>query len=134
MEYKNILKIGAKNKNNRIYDQETAEKMVSQFNETREKFGHFLGELGHGEICGITLSNVSHDVEELLIKDGFVVAKINIKNTDAGKTLKSIEDNFVYRTRGIGNVNEDGTIDSETYKLLSIDAISKDNDSYIGIM
>jgi hypothetical protein len=42
------------------------------------------------------------------------------------------KDLIVFRPRGTGTINKDGTI--ENFTILSFDAISKDQDSYAGLI
>ena len=87
-----VLMIGAKNLNEMIYTRESAEKMVSDFKEKRNKIGAFFGQLGFPESStpDILMNKVSHDVQDVWIAGDSLWAEIKILDTQSGKTLKSI--------------------------------------------
>ena len=86
-----LLKIGDVNLNGRIYTREAAELMVEQFNLKVAEHGFFFGQLGFGDSADTTtLQRVSHNVNEISIRQDRVVGDITIMDTPEGKTLKSL--------------------------------------------
>jgi hypothetical protein len=131
-----LLKIGEKNLNERIYTEEAVNEMVNQFMEKRNTNGVFFGQMGFPEDMEVNLSKVSHNVERIWVENNTLYGEINILDTPKGKELKNImseiDNSIVFRSRSIGTVNEDGTVNIQ--KIISFDAIPKDQDSFKDIL
>tara|TARA_R110001606_G_scaffold82425_1_gene189021 strand:- start:168 stop:500 length:333 start_codon:yes stop_codon:yes gene_type:complete len=86
-----FTQIGVKNKNNRIYEEA---EVLPHINELKEKVktNKLLGELDHPKDFDISLSNVSHVIEDLEYdKDKKqVLGRIRLLNTSKGKRSSSI--------------------------------------------
>lgn len=113
-----LLHIGVPNKNNRIYPIETVEAIIEQA-KTR---GPILGQVGlPDDVLKVSMSNVSHMVENLRIEGEYLVGNIKVLDTPAGKVLAPILSNYEFRPCGTGIVSADGIVSD--YKLTSIDAL-----------
>ena len=121
-----FTEIGKKNKNNRIYEED---EVLPHINELRKKVGtgKLLGELDHPKEFDISLSNVSHVVEELnydSIKKQ-VTGRIRLLNTSKGKEAQAlIEDGIPLHisSRAAGTVGQDGKVKIKkffTYDLVA---------------
>lgn len=131
-----LLKIGEKNLNDRIYTEEAVNKMIDQFNEKRNAYGVFFGQMGFPEDMEIHFQHITHDVERIWVEDNTLYGEIKLLDTPKGNDIKNIMSEMdraiVFRARSIGSVNEDGTVNIE--KLISFDAIPKDQDPYTGLI
>jgi hypothetical protein len=102
----------------------------------------FAGELGHPTGLSdqfnpafpvVSLSNVSHMVEEVEIHSDIMFAKVRVLDTPSGKIIKNLNEALdnnavVFRPRAIGEVNSMGQVD--VHELISFDAIPVDDDSF----
>lgn len=146
-----LLRIGQKNLNGRIYTRETAEEIVDQFKRKVAEQGHLFGQIGHPENLQVSLANVSHNVNDIRIENNRIVGDITVMDTPSGKVLKSLVEigmkdyqgilveivnphggPMVFRPRSIGTVNDDGTV--ELQELISFDAVPADEDAFKGLL
>lgn len=135
-----LAKADVLNKNGRIYTKEALERMIAQFEERKNLTGCFFGELDYPESSGredfttVLLTNVSHNVKKMWIEEGVLYGEIQILQTPAGEKIKELLQNqsVVFRSRAIGNVNEDGTVEIE--KIISFDAVPADTDAFKGLL
>jgi hypothetical protein len=69
-------------------------------------------------------------INDFEIVDNVLYGKVTILNTSNGKILQELVDNnlIVFRPRGQGTVNADGTISN--YKLHTFDAVDKNLDPF----
>jgi hypothetical protein len=121
-----FTQIGKKNKNNRIYEED---EVIPHINELKKKVntGKLLGELDHPKEFDISLSNVSHVVEDLTYDPSKkqVTGKIRLLNTTKGKEAQSlIEDGIPLHisSRAAGTVGQDGKVKIKkffTYDLVA---------------
>ena len=109
-----FTQIGVKNKNNRIYEEE---EVLPHINELKEKVASkkLLGELDHPKDFDISLSNVSHVIEDLRYDEDKkqVLGRIKLLNTSKGKEAKAlIEDGIPLHisSRAAGTVGNDGRV------------------------
>ena len=118
-----LLRANEVNQNGRMYTKEAIEKMITDFNKIKERGTPAYGEMGMNGGTDISLSKISHIVDELHFDGDRLYGEIKILDTDAGKKLKPLieEGQVVFRSRSIGSVNEDGIV--EVKKLISFDAI-----------
>ena len=121
-----FTEIGVKNKNNRIYEED---EILPHINELKEKVktNKLLGELDHPKDFDVSLSNVSHVVEELTYDSNKkqVLGRIRLLNTTKGKEAQAlIEDGIPLHisSRAAGTVDEEGKVKIKkffTYDLVA---------------
>ena len=121
-----FTEIGVKNKNNRIYEES---EVLPHINELKEKVktNKLLGELDHPKDFDVSLSNVSHVIEDLdYDKDKKqVLGRIRLLNTSKGKEAQAlIEDGIPLHisSRAAGTVDEAGKVKIKkffTYDLVA---------------
>ena len=137
-----FTEIGVKNKNNRIYEES---EVLPHINELKEKVktNKLLGELDHPKDFDISLSNVSHVIEDLDYDSDKkqVLGRIRLLNTSKGKEAQAlIEDGIPLHisSRAAGTVDEQGKVKIKkffTYDLVADPGfenaeLSKVNESY----
>jgi len=128
-----ILKFDTINLNDRMYTKESISKAIKDVRTKIKLLGVFYGCLGYPDTDNFTLSiNVSHAIKKLYIRNNILYAQIQILDTQSGRTLRENIDQFVFRPRIIGNVDNNKVCNVD--ELISIDAIFKDTDSFIGII
>jgi len=121
-----FTEIGVKNKNNRIYEEA---EVLPHINELKEKVktNKLLGELDHPKDFDISLSNVSHVIEDLDYDSDKkqVLGRIRLLNTSKGKEAQAlIEDGIPLHisSRAAGTVDESGKVKIKkffTYDLVA---------------
>lgn len=121
-----FTEIGVKNKNNRIYEEA---EVLPHINELQEKVktNKLLGELDHPKDFDISLSNVSHVIEDLEYdkEKKQVLGRIRLLNTSKGKEAQAlIEDGIPLHisSRAAGTVDEAGKVKIKkffTYDLVA---------------
>jgi hypothetical protein len=121
-----FTEIGIKNKNNRIYEEK---EVLPHINELQQKVKQtkLLGELDHPKDFDISLSNVSHVVEDLRYDADKkqVIGKIRLLNTSKGKEAQAlIQDGIPLHisSRAAGTVDESGRVKIKkffTYDLVA---------------
>ena len=121
-----FTEIGVKNKNNRIYEEA---EVLPHINELKEKVktNKLLGELDHPKDFDISLSNVSHVIEDLDYDSSKkqVLGRIRLLNTSKGKEAQAlIEDGIPLHisSRAAGTVDESGKVKIKkffTYDLVA---------------
>lgn len=132
-----ILKIGVKNHNGRVYTANNVQEIINNFEERKENgyplFGELLFNYNGVNNSDINLKNASHTVESIYIHDDEVYADVNFLDTKSGKIALSMLEcgTGVLRTRTFGTMqNKFVNID----KLITLDIIEKDLDSFKGIL
>lgn len=132
-----VLKAGVVNSNGRIYSQDCILDINRQIQEKikdgKELFGQFNSvEWTHG----ITLREVSHRIVDSNVEGDILGVKLKVLPTPKGKILMDLlkidKNCMVFRPRGIGDVSAAGKV--QNYQLISIDAIPKQDDSFIGLL
>jgi hypothetical protein len=121
-----FTEFGVRNKNNRIYEEK---EVMPHINELKEKVktNKLLGELDHPKDFDVSLSNVSHVVEDLTYDENNkqVVGKIRLLNTSKGKEAQAlIKDGIPLHisSRAAGTVDENGKVKIKkffTYDLVA---------------
>ena len=121
-----FTEFGVRNKNNRIYEEK---EVMPHINELKEKVktNKLLGELDHPKDFDVSLSNVSHVVEDLTYDSDNkqVVGKIRLLNTSKGKEAQAlIKDGIPLHisSRAAGTVDENGKVKIKkffTYDLVA---------------
>ncbi len=137
-----FTEIGKKNKNNRIYEEE---EVLPHINELKEKVksGKLLGELDHPKDFDVSLSNVSHVIEDLDYDSGKkqVTGRIRLLNTSKGKEAQALVEDGIplhISSRAAGTVGNDGKVKIKkffTYDLVADPGfenaeLSRVNESY----
>lgn len=120
-----FLEANVKNRNGRKYMQETLEREVNDFYESKIKTHRSMGELDHPPEPTINLDRISHIITDLKMEDnvGYGVAKI--LDTPMGKIAKVLVDDGVQlgmSTRGVGTL--DGDMVKDDYKLITVDIVA----------
>jgi len=137
-----FTELGVKNKNNRIYEVEEVLPHIKEL-QAKVKTKKLLGELDHPKDFDISLSNVSHVIEELTYDEvkKQVRGRIRLLNTTKGKEAKAlIEDGIPLHisSRAAGTVGSDNRVKIKrwfTYDLVADPGfenaeLSRVNESY----
>jgi len=120
-----FLEADVKNRNGRKYMQETLDREVKEFNETKIKTHRSMGELDHPPEPTLNLDRISHIITELEMDGniGYGVAKL--LDTPMGKIAKVLVDDGVQlgmSTRGVGTL--EGDMVKDDYKLITVDIVA----------
>jgi len=121
-----FTELGVKNKNNRIYEAEEVLPHIKEL-QAKVKTKKLLGELDHPKDFDISLSNVSHVIEDLTYDEANkqVRGRIRLLNTSKGKEAKAlIEDGIPLHisSRAAGTVGNDNRVKIKkwfTYDLVA---------------
>lgn len=137
-----FTEIGVKNKNNRIYEEK---EVLPHINELKEKVktSKLLGELDHPKDFDVSLSNVSHVIEDLNYNPSTkqVTGRIRLLNTTKGKEAQALVNDGIplhISSRAAGTVDESGRVKIKkffTYDLVADPGfanaeLSRVNESY----
>ena len=124
-----------KNANGRSYSQKLMERVVEKFMKECVVPGRAFGEMNHPTTASINFERACHRVTSLTqeknvwIGESIVLCsnpQHNIRGTPMGDVLASIIQHGGkpgMSTRGVGEINESGVIDTD-YVLLAIDSVS----------
>lgn len=120
-----FLEANVKNRNGRKYMQETLEREVKDFYETKIKTKRSMGELDHPPEPTINLDRISHVITDLKMDGniGYGVAKL--LNTPCGQIAKALVDDGIQlgmSTRGVGTL--DGDLVKDDFKLITVDIVA----------
>jgi len=120
-----FLEANVKNRNGRRYMQETLNREVKDFYETKIKTKRAMGELDHPPEPTINLERISHIITELYMDGnvGYGVAKL--LNTPMGEIAKALVDDGIQlgmSTRGVGTLDDD--LVKDDYKLITVDIVA----------
>lgn len=125
-----VIEIGKLNKNNRIYNKETATQIVETFKSKAKDC--MFGEEGHPEYFDTSLSKATHVVKDIRIEGNYVVADIKLLNTASGNHVKSIMEEFPdyysLSPRSAGTIDEKNTVNLK--KFFTLDLIPKDQSAF----
>ena len=126
-----LIEFDKENRNGRIYPKYLITPMVEQMKVRNPLYGEFGQD---GDVTDISLTNISHTIENITVDDNSIYGDINILNTPNGQIVKNLlNDNqsIGVASRGTGSINEDGTIGAD-YKLLTFDLVTEPSfDIYI---
>lgn len=99
----------AKNRNGRIYKEETLAREARRYTEEYIKNNRAFGELGHPENPSINLDRVSHLITSLKQEGNVFIGKAKILETPMGKIAKSLMEGGAQlgvSSRGMGSLKE----------------------------
>jgi hypothetical protein len=121
-----FTEIGVKNKNNRIYEEAEVLPHIKELQE-KVKTNKLLGELDHPKDFDISLSNVSHVIEDLQYDESKkqVLGRIRLLNTSKGKEAQALVEDGIplhISSRAAGTVDENGKVKIKkffTYDLVA---------------
>jgi hypothetical protein len=125
-----IAKADTPNGNKRVYPKAILEDIANKHVKTtlgELTFGYSVGYSGENSV--VHLSEVSHEIIDLSVNNGYLEAVIKVLDTPKGKELKNINLNrLAFRLRGFGNfeVNDNQIATVTDYKLVTIDAMPID--------
>ncbi len=113
------------NANGRKYKKSILEREIDKFQKEKIDTRSSWGELEHPENSNINLDNVAIMIESLEWRGNDVYGKAKILDTPKGELLKVLmrEGSIGVSTRGLGTVNEDGTV-CDDYNLITIDSVA----------
>jgi len=123
-----LQKANTKNHNGRIYPPEILFREVKKYGEM-VKERRAMGELDHPDSPIVELKNVSHLVTDIYVKGDEVRGTLEVLNTPAGKTLKSIIQQGVkigVSSRGVGSLQQESGLNvvQDDFELIAFDAVS----------
>ena len=104
-----FIQTEVKNRNGRMYRNESVSKEVKRYNEDYVLKGRALGELGHPEGPSINLDRVSHKIVSLVPEGNDFIGKAQILPTPMGEIARSLIESGVQlgvSTRGMGSLKE----------------------------
>lgn len=104
-----FIQTEVKNKNGRMYRNESVAKEVKRYNEDYVQKGRALGELGHPEGPSINLDRVSHKIVSLVPEGNDFIGKAQILDTPMGQIARNLIESGVQlgvSTRGMGSLKE----------------------------
>jgi len=129
-----FIPLNVKNKNGRIYIKENIENSVEEFLNMKNRIGVCYGEFDHPDSIDISLSKVSHTVDNIWFQDNKLMGEITPLNTHWGKELKELIFNdvkFSVRPRSAGIVDPNGYV--HLSEIFTFDIIPLENDSFYDI-
>lgn len=127
-----LIQFNVENKNGRIYLSEEFTKIRKDENGIeyteldRLNKMPIYGQLEYGDEFETPRTKATHSVSNIEIVDGWLVGDITILD----ESVKLL-DNVVFRSRSIGELNDDKTVKID--KVLSFDAIPESTDAFIEI-
>jgi hypothetical protein len=120
-----------KNKNGRKYSKALIEREVKKINEDKISKNGLVGETDHPASPVVSLQNVSHLIESLVMDGNDAIGSAKLLDTPNGRIVAACLDGGVrmmVSTRGIGTVTESAGQDWKTvnpdFKLITIDCVS----------
>jgi len=121
-----LLPLNVLNKNGRIYTDEAATKIIETF---KAKKNIVFGELGFPETMDVTLSNVSHTIENVRVQGNQIMGTIKILNTPSSDILAKSLNHYVFRPSSSGNIDPK-TKEVKITKFFTFDAIRREADAF----
>ena len=124
-----FMQSGVKNKNQRIYPQQTLSKECKRYMTEYVNKGRALGELNHPTGPTVNLDRVSHIVKELHEDGNNVYGKAKVLDTPMGKIVKNLIDEGAQlgvSTRGMGSLKARNGYQEvqEDFMLAAIDIVA----------
>lgn len=134
-----ILILNKININDRIYTTESANTIIEQFESKLSAGNTVFGEIetDDGLTRHVDLSKVTHIVRKIYIGgdcNDIVYADIEFLDTPMSGLAKTMlfEEGAVFRTKSMGKVCGDGTV--EIMEFITLDLVSCHNDPYSGML
>lgn len=121
-----FLQAETKNRNGRIYKNETIMREVKRYGDEKIKTNQALGELDHPPTPTVNLDRVSHIVIDLSMEGDNAIGKAKLIDTPTGKIAMALLDAGIQlgvSSRGVGSLEGDTVNDD--YKLLAIDIVAE---------
>jgi len=121
-----FLQAETKNRNGRIYKNETIVREVKRYDEEKICKNQALGELDHPPTPTVNLDRVSHIVTGLTMEGNNAIGKAKLIDTPTGKIAMALLDAGIQlgvSSRGVGSL--DGDTVNDDYKLLAIDIVAE---------
>ena len=124
-----FMQSGVKNKNQRIYPQQTLSKECKRYVTEYVDKGRALGELNHPSGPTVNLDRVSHIVKELHEDGNNVYGKAKVLDTPMGRIVKNLIDEGAQlgvSTRGMGSLRAKNGYQEvqEDFMLAAIDIVA----------
>lgn len=124
-----FMQSGVKNKNQRIYPQQTLSKETKRYVTEYVDKGRALGELNHPSGPTVNLDRVSHIVKELHEDGNNVYGKAKVLDTPMGRIVKNLIDEGAQlgvSTRGMGSLKPKNGYQEvqEDFMLAAIDIVA----------
>lgn len=124
-----FMQSGVKNKNQRIYPQQTLSKECRRYVTEYVDKGRALGELNHPSGPTVNLDRVSHIVKELHEDGNNVYGKAKVLDTPMGRIVKNLIDEGAQlgvSTRGMGSLKPKNGYQEvqEDFMLAAIDIVA----------
>ena len=104
-----FIQTEVKNRNGRMYQNESVAREVKRYTENYIAKGRALGELGHPDGPSINLDRVSHNIVELKQNGNDFIGKAKILETPMGQIARNLIESGVQlgvSTRGMGSLKE----------------------------
>ena len=114
-----------RNKNGRVYRKETLDREIKKLNESI-KSKCLWGELNHPTTPDINLERAAILIEKLDWDGDNIVGRAKVLDTPMGQIAKTLikEGAIGISSRGLGTVDEGGTVNDSSYQMLTFDLVS----------
>ena len=138
-----FIQTEVKNRNGRMYQNESVAREVKRYTENYIAKGRALGELGHPDGPSINLDRVSHNIVELKQNGNDFIGKAKILETPMGQIARNLIESGVQlgvSTRGMGSlkeVNGINVVQDDFYLATAADIVADPSapDAYVnGVM
>ena len=124
-----LIQFDIVNRNGRLY---TRKAFMNAVNDYQKKINNktAFGTIGYPDGVTIPLTEVSHSVENIDVKDTYATVSIRVLNTTKGKQILEMmeKDEIVVRPGGYGNLSKCGII--ENYTMTTTAIIPKYQDAF----
>lgn len=119
-----------RNKNGRVYKKETLNREIKKLNESI-KSKCLWGELNHPTTPDINLERAAILIEKLDWDGDNIVGRAKVLDTPMGQIAKTLikEGAIGISSRGLGTVDEGGTVNDSSYQMLTFDLVSNPSNS-----
>ena len=119
-----------RNKNGRVYKKETLDREIKKLNESI-KSKCLWGELNHPTTPDINLERAAILIEKLDWDGDNIVGRAKVLDTPMGQIAKTLikEGAIGISSRGLGTVDEGGTVNDSSYQMLTFDLVSNPSNS-----
>jgi hypothetical protein len=121
-----FLQAEKKNRNGRIYKNETILREVERYGLEKIEKNQALGELDHPPTPTVNLDRVSHIVTDLRMEGDNAIGKAKLIDTPTGKIAMALLDAGIQlgvSSRGVGSL--EGDVVNDDYRLLAIDIVAE---------